>query len=129
MSALDQVQALWSVYRSRGMLASLDHVDEHCEWIPPPSLADGRPIQGAAQMRRYIERLETNGVRFEPVLHTCEEVGDGVVVAGGRMRVVSEAALSDSPLYWVYRVEGERLVRIESYPCRSDALAAAAEAA
>src|SRR3712207_3624783 len=93
MSALDQVQALWSTYRARGMLASLDQVGEDCEWVPPPSLplAGGRPIQGAAQMREYLESLEDRGVRFEPVLHTCEQVADDVVVAGGRMRVLSKA--------------------------------------
>ena len=128
MAALDRVQALWSTYRTRGMLASLDWIDEECEWVPSPSLRGGEPIQGASKMREYLERLERSGIRFEPVLHTFEQVAEDVVVAAGRMRVVSNAALSDSPLFWVYRVRGERLVRIESYPCRSEALAAAAGA-
>ncbi len=126
MSALDRVHALWSVYHARGMLASLEHVDADCEWVLAPQFAGGRPIQGAAEMREYIERLEGSGVHFEPILHTCEQVAENVVVAAGRMRVLSNARLSDSPLFVVYRVEGERLVRIESYACRREALAAAA---
>ncbi len=41
------------------------------------------------------------------------------------MRVVSRAALSDSPLFWLYRTDGERVVRVESFASREDALTAA----
>ncbi|HEX2086738.1 MAG TPA: nuclear transport factor 2 family protein [Solirubrobacteraceae bacterium] len=125
MSPVEQVHALWSAFASRGPLASLDHVAEECEWIPSADLPHDRPVRGAAAMREYVERLDRQGVRIEPALHTCEQLGDDVLV-GGRMRVVSRAALIDSPLFWLYRVRGGRVVRIESYVSRADALRAAA---
>jgi ketosteroid isomerase-like protein len=125
MTAVEKVEALWYAFETQGPLAAVAHVDADCEWVPSPDFPDGRFIRGAAAMRSYLEQLSKEGVRFEPALHTCEAVGDHVIV-GGRMRVVSSAALSDSPLFWVYRVRDERVVRIESYPSRRDALTAAA---
>ncbi|MDQ4124982.1 MAG: hypothetical protein M3134_05200 [Actinomycetota bacterium] len=126
MTGVEHVHALWSTFETQGPLATLAHVDDECEWVPSPDLPEGRPIRGAAAMRSYLEQLTRAGVRFEPALHTCEAVGDGAVLVGGRMRVVSSAALSDTPLFWVYRLEGERVVRIESYASRREALTAAA---
>jgi ketosteroid isomerase-like protein len=125
MTAVERIHALWSAFRSGGVPAALAHVDEECEWIPGPELPRARALRGAAEVRAYLERLADDGVRLEPSLHTCEEVGDGAVLVGGRMRVVSRASLSDSPLFWLYRLHGGRVVRVESYACRRDALAAA----
>lgn len=125
MTPVEQVHALWSAFETQGALESLRYVDAECEWVPSPDVRGGRPIRGADAMRDYLRQLTRDGVRFEPALHTCEPIGDDAVLVGGRMRVVSSAALSDSPLFWVYRVRAERVVRIESYPCRRDALTAA----
>ncbi|MDQ3740861.1 MAG: nuclear transport factor 2 family protein [Actinomycetota bacterium] len=125
MTAVEHVHALWSTFETQGALARLSHVDEECEWVPSGEFPEARPIRGAAAMRAYLEQLTRDGVRFEPALHTCEAIGDRVVV-GGRIRVVSSAALSDSPLFWVYRLRDERVVRIESYASRREALTAAA---
>jgi ketosteroid isomerase-like protein len=126
VSAVEQVHALWSAFATGGVLATLDHVDEDCEWIPSSDFPDARPIQGPAEMRAYIERLTRDGVRFEPTLHTCEPVDDDTVLVGGRMRIVSRASLTDSPLFWVYRTRDERVVRIEAFGCRREALRAVA---
>ena len=128
MTPVDQVQTLWSVFESDGPLATLDHVADDCEWVPAPDVPRARALHGAREMRGYLEQLELAGVRFEPALHTCEAVGDNVVV-GGRLRVVTSSALSDSPLFWVYRVREGRVSRVEAYACRRDALRAAAAAA
>ncbi len=125
MTSVDQVNALWSAFASDGPLATLDHLHEDCEWVPSPDVAASHVIHGTDAMRGYLERMRSAGVRIEPTLHTCEAVGDQVVVCG-RLRVVSRAALSDSPLFWVYRLRDERVVRVESYACRRDALAATA---
>lgn len=126
MSPVDQVQALWSAFETHGPFESLRYVDAECEWVPSADFPDGQPLRGTDAMRDYLHRLTRQGVRFEPALHTCEPVGEEAVVVGGRMRVVSSAALSDSPLFWVYRVRQDRVVRIESYASRRDALTAAA---
>ena len=76
-------------------------------------------------MRAYLERVAHDGVRVEPTLHGCEEVG-GQVVVGGRMRVVSPNVLSDSPLFWLYRMRAGRVARVETYASRRAALDAAA---
>ena len=126
MSSVTEVQALWSVYETRGPLATLDRLPEDCEWVPPSELPSAGPIRGAAEMRAYLARLEDDGVRLEHSVHTCEELDEHVVLVGGRMRVVAKAALFDSPLFWLCRMRDERIVRIESYACRRDALSAAA---
>ena len=122
MTAAEQVRALWDAFASRG-LATLDRLDDECEWDATPEFPDA-PARGGREMRAYLERLAQDGVRVEPTLHTCEEIGDHVVV-GGRMRVVSPTVLSDSPLFWLYRIRGGRVCRIESYASRRAALDAA----
>jgi ketosteroid isomerase-like protein len=125
MTPVELVHAMWSAFAGGGALASLDLVDEDCEWLTPPDLPAHGEIRGGRAMRAYIERLEQDGIRVEPTLHTCEAVGDDVVIAGGRMRVVSPSVLSDSPHFWLYRLRGRRFTRIESYPSRRAALDAA----
>lgn len=124
MTPVEHVHALWRAFARAGPLASLEHVDADCEWIPPPELPGSAPVRGANAIRAYVERLIEAGVDLEPAMHTCEQVGEDVLVAG-RMRVVSRAALSDSPHFWLCRLRGGRVVRIESYGCRTDALSAA----
>jgi ketosteroid isomerase-like protein len=118
------VHALWSAFEAGDALATLDHVHEDCEWVPSPAAPESESLRGTVTIRAYLEELIGDGVRLEPKLHSCEAVGDDVVVCG-RLRVVSPAALADSPLFWVYRVRDEQVVRVESYASRRDALAAA----
>ena len=124
MTAVEQVRALWMAFETGGALATIDQLDEDCEWVAPPDLPDAGAVRGGGAMRAYLERLARDGVRFEPTLHTCEAVGDHVV-AGGRMRIVSPTVLSDSPLFWLYRMREGRVVRVESYTSRRAALDAA----
>jgi ketosteroid isomerase-like protein len=125
VTAVEQIHALWSVYESGGPLATLEHLPEDCEWVPSSDLPPAGTIRGQAEIRAYLERLTHDGVRMEPAVHTYEQLGDDAVLVGGRMRVVAKAALSDSPLYWVCRLRDAKVVRIESYPCRREALSAA----
>ena len=125
MTAVEQVHALWDAYSSGGGLATLDQLDDECEWGPtPPDFPDASDVRGGRAMRAYLERLAQDGVRIEPTLHTCEAVGDNVIAAG-RMRIVSPGVLSDSPLFWLYRMRDGRVARVESYASRRAALDAA----
>ena len=124
MSPRDHVHALWSSFATRGALAAVDLLDDECEWVPAPDLRDQRELKGAAEIRAYLERLAAAGVRLEPAVHSCEVVGEDVLV-GGRIRVVSPRALSDSPIYSLHRVRDGRIVRVEAFACRRDALSAA----
>lgn len=128
MTAEQQIHALWAAFETSGPGAAFGYMDPECEWVPSAELAEGVPLRGADAMRGYLERLSGEGVRIEPALHTCEELAEDTVLVGGRMRIVSRASLSDSPLFWLYRIRGKRIVRIESYPSRGSALAAAAAA-
>ena len=124
MTPVEQVHALWSAFASGGALAALEHVDEDCEWLPAPDVPGGETVRGPVEMRAQLERLEAEGVRVEPSLHSCEAVGDHVV-AGGRMRIASPAMLADSPYFWLYVMRGGRVVRVESHASQRDALDAA----
>ena len=126
-SGVSQIRALWSVYEAAGPLATLDRLPDDCEWVPPTDLpAAEQTIRGANEIRAYLKRLDHAGVRLEHSMHTCEALDEHVVLVGGRMRVASKASLCDSPLFWLCRMRDERIVRIESYASRSDALSAAA---
>ena len=123
MTPVDHVNRFWSSFESRGALAALDLLDDDCEWIPSPEQRDQRILRGTDEIRAYLRRLRDAGVRLEPALHTCEAVGEDVLVQG-RLRVVSPGALSDSPLFWIYRLRGGRVVRVEAFASRRDALEA-----
>ncbi len=125
MTAVERVHALWAAWERGGLTATLEHVDEGCEWMPSADLPDPRLLRGSDEVRDYLDRLRREGTRFEPALHTFEALDEETVLVGGRMRVVSRAALSDSPLFWLYRTDGERVVRVESFASREDALTAA----
>jgi ketosteroid isomerase-like protein len=126
MTAVEQVHALWSAFASGGPLATLDHVDEDCEWIPSPDFPGPHAaVRGPSAMRAYFEQLTAAGVRVEPTVRTYEAVGDDVVVVAGRIRIVSPRMLADSPHFWLYRVRDGRVARVESYASQRDALAAA----
>ena len=124
MTPVEQVHALWAAFRAGGPLATLAQAGEDCEWLPPPDLPGADAVRSGSEMRAYLARLAREGVRVEPTLHTCEEVGEHVV-AGGRMRIVSSTSLSDSPLFWLYRIRAGRVARVEPYASREAALAAA----
>ena len=124
MTAAERIRALWDSFASGTGLAALDQLGDDCEWVTSPEFPDA-PARGGRAMRAYLERLAHDGVRLEPTLHSCEPVGDHVVV-GGRMRVVSRNLLSDSPLFWLYRMRAGRVARVETYASRRAALDAAA---
>ena len=126
MSPVRRIQALWSVYESVGQRAMLEHLPDECEWVPPEDLPDAHVVRGPDEIRAYLKRLRRDGVRLEPALHTYELLDEHVVLVRGRMRVVANSTLADSPLYWLCRMRGDDVVRIESYACRDDALVAAA---
>lgn len=122
----DRIQALWELYQRSGPSATLPHLAADCEWTPSADLPPAGTIRGAGEIMAYLERLDRDGVRVESTMNTCEAFDEETVVVGGRVRVVSKAALSDAPLYWVCRLRDGLVARIESYPCRSDALGAVA---
>ena len=126
MSPLHRIQALWSVYEALGPFATIEQLPEECEWVPPPDLPDAEIIRGPQEIGAYLQRLGREGVRLEPAMHTCEALDEHLVLVGGRIRVVANAAMTDSPLDWLCRMRGDRVVRIESYACRDEALTAAA---
>lgn len=125
MTPVEQVHALWAAFASGGALATLDHLDDDCEWLPAEGFPDARAIRGGAALHTYLEQLTDDGIEIEPTLHRCEAVGEHVVAAG-RIRIVSPTALSDSPLFWLYRMRNGRVARVESYLSRRAALDAAA---
>lgn len=125
MTPVEQVRAIWSAFASGGVRGWLGLVAEDCEWHPSPNLPHGRPVRGEAALRAYLQALSREGVRIEPALHTCEQIADDAVLAGGRMRVLSPTTLSDSPQFWLYRLRGGRVARVESFASRQAALEAA----
>ena len=101
------------------IVAALDpEVEAH------PSIHGGPRLHGRDEVARwYREHAYVDGdLEARPLDY--EQRGDFVLVRG-YLRHRDGRTLAESQLFWLYQLRGGLIVRMESYPTRASALAAA----
>jgi anti-anti-sigma factor len=118
-SPLEVVRALWEAHATGGLDAALDAAGEDVVW--QPYLTGGRVFRGTAELREAFAALTADGTSFEAELHGIEE-HEGVVLAGGTLRLHRNGTAQETPVYWAYHFRNGRLWRQSTHPSRQDAL-------
>jgi ketosteroid isomerase-like protein len=78
------------------------------------AVADGSRYRGHADVRAYFGGQEQGPTRTEVALQRVEAVGDGEVIARGRIRIHDHRnGLSDSPAAWRIVVRDGLVVRVD----------------
>jgi ketosteroid isomerase-like protein len=118
------VRDLWSRFAEGGIESVVDVTGPDVEWAP--YMAGGRVFRGPDELREYARSLEQRGEVMEAAPYSFEQRGNAVIVSG-YVRVRSEEGIAEHQLHWVYRFDGDRLLRAESYPTRAEAIEAVDE--
>jgi ketosteroid isomerase-like protein len=89
------------------------------EWIPTMAVLEGRVYHGHDGVRRWIEDLGADWELFEQYTEEVYDLGDRVLVLGGwRTRGVEGV---NRPA-WLYHFRQGKIVRLETYIDRAEAL-------
>jgi ketosteroid isomerase-like protein len=116
------VRRLWEAFAEGGVDAVLEVCDPDVEW----SLygTSGEVVRGHEGLRRYMNEVAAHGDQIDADAYTYDLVGDAVVVSG-HVRRRSLRGMTDTQLHWVYRFRHDRLVRVDAYQTREEAVRAA----
>jgi ketosteroid isomerase-like protein len=116
------INQMWEAYRREGLEGILRFADEDAVWRPHS--AEGREFPSTEAYREFISTMSGRNEIVDATLVSVEPHDDHVVVHG-RLRVRRAGAIEDSPMVWVHRFRGDRIVFTASAPMRSDAFALA----
>lgn len=116
------VNEMWEAYRRVGLEGILQFAEPDAVWRPHS--ADGREFPTTEAYRAFIAEMGGRNEIVDATLVSVEAYGDHCVVVG-RLRVRRAGAIEDSPMVWVHRFRGERIVFTASAPRRADAFALA----
>jgi ketosteroid isomerase-like protein len=119
------VQRLIEALNGRDLERYLDLCRPDVELISPLSPLEG-PNVGPAGVTRFFAAIEEGAKRFRIEIDEFEDVGDGRVLAFGRIDWTSQGGISlDRPLANLYELEDGRLRRVHAYTEPGQARAAA----
>lgn len=116
------INEMWDAYRREGLEGILQFAEPDAVWRPHS--AGGREFSSTEEYRAFITSMGGRNEIVDATLVSVEAHADHVVVQG-RLRVRRAGAIEDSPMVWVHRFRGDRIVFTASAPRRADALAAA----
>ena len=116
------VNDMWDAYRREGLEGILQFADADAVWRPHS--ADGREFATTEAYREFIAEMGGRNEIVDATLVSVEPHEDHVVVTG-RLRVRRQGAIEDSPMVWIHRFRGDRIVFTASAPRLADALALA----
>jgi uncharacterized protein len=124
---VELVQRLSGAFNSRDLDALLEVIDPAVEWIPIMAALEGRVYRGHDGIRRWIEDLSADWELFETHQEEFREIGDRVLVFG-RWRARARGSgveLQTQPATWLIDLEDGRIVRLQTFTDRTEALEAA----
>ena len=124
---LEQVQRLSSAFNSRDLDELFELIDSDVEWIPIMAALEGRVYRGHDGVRQWVEDLSVDWDYFETHQEEFRELGDRVLVFGRwRARARSSGIeLESEPASWVIDLEDGKIVRLQTFTDRDEAVKAA----
>jgi ketosteroid isomerase-like protein len=121
------VERLAPTFNQRDVGGFLDLLAPDVEWVPILAVLEGRVYRGHEEVRQWIEDLATDWEFFEIYYDELQDLGDQVLALGGwrgRGRA-SGVELGDQPATWLLDLEDGRIVRLQTFTHREEAMAAA----
>lgn len=117
----DLVRDLWERFRSEGLEAALEIVDEDVVW--QPHFAGGRLIRGVGELRETLAALDAQGRIVDARLTRVDDRGEVVIASGTLVVRRDDGTVEESAAHWVYHFRAGRLRRMSAYDSHEDALA------
>ena len=121
---VEVVECLAPAFNRRDLTAFLDLLAPDVEWIPILGVLEGRAYRGHEEVRRWIEDLAADWAVFEVYYDELHDLGDRVLALGGwrgRGRA-SNVELGDQPATWLMDLEDGKVVRLQTFTDREEAL-------
>jgi uncharacterized protein len=121
------VREMSDVFNRRDIGALLALLDPDVEWIPIMAMLEGRVYRGHDGVCEWIEHLSTDWELFETHQEQFREIGDRVLILGhwrARARA-SGVELEGQPASWLVDIRDGKIVRLQTFTDRQEALAAA----
>jgi ketosteroid isomerase-like protein len=119
--------ALHAASNRRDVSAFLELLDPKVEWIPITAALEGRVYRGPEAVRQWWEELEADWEFFEVHPEDYRDLGNRVLLLGhwrARGRA-SGIELENQAASWLYEIRDGKIVRMQTFTDRTEALAAA----
>jgi ketosteroid isomerase-like protein len=103
-------------------------LDAEIEWIPITVLLDGRTYRGPEGVRRWVEEIKRDWAVYELRWKEGRDLGDGRVLAFGVWDCLGRRGgveLSFDHAAWLIELRDGKLIRLQTFADRSEALEAA----
>ena len=102
----------------------LSYLDPEVELVPIRSLLEGGSYRGHDGMRRYAGDIGAEWERMHLEIEEMRDVGDGVLIFGRFQAVGKSGVEFDAPAAWLTTVRDGKVVRMQAFSNREDALRA-----
>ena len=105
-----------------------DLLDADVEWTPTTALLDGRTHRGIEAVREWVDNLRRDWRVYEIKWTEVRDLGAGRVLAFGRWDCIGRrdgVAFSYDQAAWLIELRGGKLIRLQSFGDRSEAVEAA----
>jgi uncharacterized protein len=122
---LELVERLFHTFNSRDMAGFLDLLDQDVEWVPILGLLEGRVYRGHEDVQRWVEDLAPDWELFEVYYEELRDLGDRVLIFGRwHARGRASGVESEQPATWLLEIKGGKVVRLQTFTDRAEALEA-----
>jgi ketosteroid isomerase-like protein len=124
-SKTELVRLAFDAFNRRDLDAAFELMNEEVVFIAPTAdiANEGEPYRGFEGMRKYYSDVERVWEQLEVTARELREVGEAVLVIGRVYGRGEGGYISDSPTQWVFKIQEERIVRIQVFTNRAAALA------
>jgi limonene-1,2-epoxide hydrolase len=117
------VRLLWAAVREQDVEAVVGLTASHVDW-ESTAIHVGH-LHGQEELRTYLAHLRAAGTLADAHPFSFEAVGESVIVSGVLNLRRHGDMVEGLQRWWVYGVEGGRVISASSHASRSDALRAA----
>jgi ketosteroid isomerase-like protein len=122
---LEVVERLFRAFNRRDMPAFLDLLDPDVEWVPILAILEGRVYRGHVEVQQWVEDLAVDWEFFEVHYEELRDLGDRVLIFGHwRARGRASGVESEQPATWLYDIKADKVVRLQTFTDRAEALEA-----
>ena len=122
---VEVMERLFRAFNRRDMPAFLDLLDPDVEWVPILGILEGRVYRGHGDVQRWVEDLAVDWEAFEVHYEELRDLGDRVLVFGHwRARGRASGVESEQPGTWLCEIKGGKVVRLQTFTDRAEALEA-----